>query len=329
MGNNTSMRTDPLLNKTNSPNNQKLKISKNISNYKKQSIWNNYDTENFSSENPVNKFLNKTQYDNIADVKELMSYLSESDNNKNISNSNKKRIMQNINNLSETSPFLTSDVYKYIVNNKKLQKGGAAEESEDDSSSSSSSDTSSSSSSSNSDDAEKVGTSRKKNHDEHDTSRKKNQNEHDTSRKQGKRDDGKDSKKDKKDKKHDKLARNKNHGSKYNYVSSSEHLVNNIVINNSEDSHKNSISPDNTSHTGGSHDSEESHDSKESHDSDESSKKDHKSLSNSSSEIYSSSIIKNKNKNKKVKNNRNMSKNSESSSSISSIRTDEINMIKI
>jgi len=43
---------------------------------KKQSIWNNYNTDNFSSENPVNDF-NKLINNN--NTKELLSYLSESD----------------------------------------------------------------------------------------------------------------------------------------------------------------------------------------------------------------------------------------------------------
>ena len=80
-------------NNTNLTNDQKLKISKNISNYKKQSIWNNYNTENFSSENPANKYINEKQYN---DIRELLSFLSESDNfnnnEKKISHSNEKKI---------------------------------------------------------------------------------------------------------------------------------------------------------------------------------------------------------------------------------------------
>ena len=83
----------------------------------------NYDTENFSSEIP------QFPYANIKEMRKLSLNLDLLNTDTNTEKSNSPVFMQKYkidskDNFSDTSPFITSDMYKVLANNENMQGGG-------------------------------------------------------------------------------------------------------------------------------------------------------------------------------------------------------------
>ena len=151
---------------------QDISLNNKIKKEKKSTLWDKYNTENFSSAMPMQLF-----NINNKDMDKLMTYLSsekqnntESSNLSELFNDLSKKIINKSNNKkinlenTDTSSFLASELYNMIVKNNKTQTGGATNDNTESSSSSSSSASSSSNSSEKEEVSKKVSETSEKQH---------------------------------------------------------------------------------------------------------------------------------------------------------------------